>query len=377
MRVLLLGPCHDGGSIPPYLAVLARGLRDLGVRVDRLGSTGLPYDTHTRTFWPADRVIAAAEKLIRNVDPHAYDLISIHFGNLEIEQLLPVLWGHRRPPPAVYHVHSLDWTLFTYHIPEPALRAAVDDGVRDMDGFVFFGRYAQHALHDRLAASDPATVAWLPTTIPPGTRSTATPRLRTAICLRPGRPLTSLYGFATPWKDSGLLLAACAQLRSPARIVLAGPYWDDPTQAGIDLRDAATTSRRHGRVDVAVVPDYLTAGGRRALAEASDLAVFPYRSHPSFQGSGAIADYLAHSVPVLATDVANMAELIGDVGLVVPPDDPAAFAEALDRIAGDAPYRDTLTKAAERRARWFTAEAHARSCLTLYEQVLDGRRATR
>src|SRR5439155_1553342 len=45
MRILLVGPRQNGGSLPPYLDVLTAALRRHGARVHRLGSTSLPFDT--------------------------------------------------------------------------------------------------------------------------------------------------------------------------------------------------------------------------------------------------------------------------------------------------------------------------------------------
>lgn len=107
MRILLIGPCHPVGSIPPYLDVLAAALRHCGARVHRIGSAGVPYEPAARAFWPADRILEHASGLLRDIDIYididigAYDVISLHFGNLEIEQLLPVLWAGRRRPPVV------------------------------------------------------------------------------------------------------------------------------------------------------------------------------------------------------------------------------------------------------------------------------------
>src|SRR6266511_2330910 len=166
MRILLVGPCHGGGSLPPYLSVLTNAFRRHGVQVDRLGSGGVPYDAEAGAFWPADRILAAARALLDGVELAAYVLISLHFGNLETEQLLPTLWPAVRRPPVVYHVHSLDWTLFTTHVPEPSLHASVEVAVRTADGYVFFGRYARAAFAHRFALETPSAVAWLPTTIP-------------------------------------------------------------------------------------------------------------------------------------------------------------------------------------------------------------------
>lgn len=366
MRILLVGPDHDRGSIPPYLAVLTHALRELGVTVDRLGSPGLPYDLDAHRFWPAEVIVRAAQSLLGQADLHAYDLLALHSGNLEIEQLLPALWADHPHPPVVYHVHTLNPTLFTAHVPEPRMHRAVLDGLASTDGRVHFGHHAVTVTH--AAPTVPSVVSWLPTTIPPGTPSGLTPALERALAVPDGTPLVGLYGFAAPWKDPALLLAAADRFDHCLRIVLAGPGWDDPARAGLDLRDQRLGAG--GCVEVLIVPDYLQAGHRYALASATNLAVFPYQPDPSFQGSGAIADYLAHGVPVLATHVANMAELIADAGAIVPARNPDAFAAELRRLTIDTVSRHRARVAAERRARLFTPDHHARQCLACYDQVI-------
>lgn len=195
-----------------------------------------------------------------------------------------------------------------------------------------------------------------PTTIPPAASPAASPQLAAAIddLNAAGRgPLATLYGYAAPWKDPATLLAALERVRHPVRVLLAGPLWDDPGHAGIALpgTDKAATL---GNTCLRVLATYLTAPERAVLASASDLAVFSYQPHAAFQGSGAIADYLAAGVPVVATDVANMAELIGHTtdnpastpaGDLVPAGDPGALATALDRYS-DPRHRSTRTAAA-------------------------------
>jgi hypothetical protein len=144
MRVLILGPDHAGGSLPPYLDVLAAGLRHHGVTVDRRGSTQIPYDQAQQRFWPLERVLAAAHALADRVDLDGYDLVSLHFGNLEVDQLVPALWADRRRPPVVYHVHTLAPTLFRDHVPDQHWDRVVQRGIRSADGYVYFGQYARH-----------------------------------------------------------------------------------------------------------------------------------------------------------------------------------------------------------------------------------------
>lgn len=375
MRVLLLGPVHDGGSLPPYLDVLTTALRQHSATVTRLGSTQIPYDADTGRFWPAPQLRAAAAALARQIDPGAHDVIALHAGNLEYDQIVPALLPHDLELPVVHHVHTLAPTLLREHSPDPDLQAAVDDATRRAAGHVWFGTYARH--HQPQQPGQPGqpgqargesavqagVVAWLPSTIPPGTQAHAGTAL--AAALDTDRPVVSLSGYAAPWKDPALLLDALAQTRTPVRAVLAGPGWDDPAQAGVDLTGYAVPRPVGRHAELVVVPGYLDPGARLALVTASTAAVFPYRPHPSFQGSGAIADYLAHHVPVVATDTANFTELIGPAGTTTPPADPARFAAGIDHVLTD----PRPAAAARQRAPRFTAATHAARCLTTYRSV--------
>lgn len=365
MRVLILGPVHAGGSLPPYLGALAAGLEHHGVTAGRAGSAQIPYDQVQQEFWPADRVASAARTLARETDPGAWDLVALNAGNLEYDQLVPAIWAQdgRAVPPLVHHVHTLAPTLLRDHAPAAGQYRAACDAIRRASGHVWFGQYARRQFPARSAGG----VAWLPTTIPAGTIPAPGPAL--AAALDTPLPVISLYGYAAPWKDAGLLLAALGSMRVPARAVLAGDFWDDPTQSGTDLRAFTAGPARAGHGELAVVPGYLGPAGRAALVHASTAGVFPYRPHPSFQGSGAIADYLARSVPVIATDVANMAELAGGAGLTVRPGDPQALATALDAAASGSKAAASLARHAAARAGRFTPEAHAAACLTVYEQA--------
>jgi hypothetical protein len=143
MHVLILGPDHPDWSLPPYLDILAEGLRQHGVTVDRHGSRAIPYDQETQQFWPLDRVIAEARSILDGVEFGDYDVVSLHFGNLEVDQHLPALWADRSLPPVVHHVHTLDSTLFLDHIRSPQCKSAVEQGLRVADGNIYFGQYAR------------------------------------------------------------------------------------------------------------------------------------------------------------------------------------------------------------------------------------------
>jgi rhamnosyl/mannosyltransferase len=98
------------------------------------------------------------------------------------------------------------------------------------------------------------------------------------------------------------------------------------------------------------------------------VAVFPYRSGES--ASGALATALGHGLPVVASEVLGETVKEYGAGLVVPPDDPAALAEACRRLLDD---KGLLTEAfhgaewARKALSWESiAEAHER----LYSDLL-------
>ncbi|MBT0773717.1 glycosyltransferase [Kineosporia sp. J2-2] len=376
MKVLLVGPDHPGGSLPPYLDVLATHLRRLGAHVDRLGSAGVPYDQDRDEFLPIQRILVAAQDLAAQADPGAYDLLSLHFGNLELEQLLPTIWQPRFGtvgPPAVAHVHALEPTLFRRHRPNTQLTNAVDKTLTG-SARVFFGDYGRRILEARLpntAGQLSRTIA-LPTTIPEDVRPSTSPRLNAVLRdPRPGTTVLTLSGYAAPWKDVPGLVQALKLTRSRLRVVLAGPFWDDPAQAGADLRSAVGRAVRLGRAaEFVVLPEYLDGSARATLVAGSHAGLFPYQPDATFQGSGAIADYLVAGRPVIATDVANMSELIQAAGTVVAPGEPKILAAALDRLALDSNYRSRVTDAARARSSQFTAASHAAQCLSFYREIV-------
>ena len=72
------------------------------------------------------------------------------------------------------------------------------------------------------------------------------------------------------------------------------------------------------------------------------------------EGFGVVcAEAMAHGRPVVATSVGGLRDLVvdGETGLLVPPRDPAALREALERLLADSELRERLGRAARERAR--------------------------
>jgi glycosyltransferase involved in cell wall biosynthesis len=87
----------------------------------------------------------------------------------------------------------------------------------------------------------------------------------------------------------------------------------------------------------------------------------------------AALEAMAASLPVVATRVGGLPELVEDglTGLLVPPDDPAALAAAIARLAADSALRARLGEAGRARAAThFPVERMVASVAALYDQLL-------
>ena len=132
-------------------------------------------------------------------------------------------------------------------------------------------------------------------------------------------------------------------------IVLVGRDTDN-TEIGSSYREAF--ERRYG-AEAGVADRVVFAGevGDEELTQAyadADLFCAPSRSE-SFGLT--VVEAMSFGLPVVACRAGGMAGLIvdGESGLVVEPGDPAALAEALGRMAGDAELRSRLAAAARQR----------------------------
>jgi glycosyltransferase involved in cell wall biosynthesis len=131
-----------------------------------------------------------------------------------------------------------------------------------------------------------------------------------------------------PMKDHGSLLAAMTGLPDVSALLVGAGTENLPA-----ARNVLRLGRRH---DVA-----------RLLA-AADFTVSSSRFGEGF--SNALAEGMACGLPAVATDVGDAKVILGDTGLVVPPDDPSAMAAAIRMLAGEpaAARADRRTRARAR-----------------------------
>jgi len=180
-----------------------------------------------------------------------------------------------------------------------------------------------------------------------------------------GAPLIGTIASLTPEKGIDLLLQAFAGLagRHPGlRLCLVG---DGPLRPA--LQEQARDLGLAGRVEFAGnVPDV------RPYLAAFDLFVLPSRR----EGMGRVLlEAMALGRPVVAARAGGIPELVrhGHSGWLVPPEDPAALAAAIDALLREAPRREALARAGRETARQFGLEAMIAQVEQLYGALLAGK----
>jgi glycosyltransferase involved in cell wall biosynthesis len=80
---------------------------------------------------------------------------------------------------------------------------------------------------------------------------------------------------------------------------------------------------------------------------------------------------MAAARPIVASDLPALREVLqdGDNALLVPPEDPAALARAIQRLAEDQPLAERLAAQAARDVRAYTWEARGRRIVDFLGQL--------
>lgn len=177
----------------------------------------------------------------------------------------------------------------------------------------------------------------------------------------PGEGLVvGALGRLDPQKGLDVLVDAFARVRAstgaPVTLALAGA---GPEEAALRARVARLGL--DGRVRfLGHRPDV-----PRVLA-AMDVFCMPSR----WEGFGlALVEAMAAGRPVIASHVDSLPEVLGDAGVLVPPDDPAALAGALGALLDDPRRRDDLARRARARAARFDVAAMVAAWEAVYRGV--------
>ena len=169
------------------------------------------------------------------------------------------------------------------------------------------------------------------------------------------RPFILTVGTLEPRKNVARLVDAFLSLDLPHHLVVVGARgW-----LYADLLAKLQQPRIHA-------PEQVTDGQLVALYNLADVFVYP----SLYEGFGIPAlEAMACGAPVAVSNVSSLPEVVGQAGLTFDPEDTAAIAAAVRRLAGDEPLRQELRAAGFEQAAKFSWSASAAQIERIYEHV--------
>jgi len=333
VRVLLVIPTLEIGGAEQQLSTLAIALsaaghsaevaafRARGPLLDRLSAARIPvHDLGKGGTWTIALVAARLARLIRQLRPDAV------YGFLPTSNVVTaVLKPWLRGTPVVWGVRSSRMDLSRYGTSarivarlQSVLSPAADAIVFNSDDA--FRSAGEQGFRNARLVSIPNGID-THRFVPDARSRTET---RAAWGIRDEHLLVGLVARVDPAKDHETFIAAAARLAaqwSGVRFVCVGGG------AAGDVAHVQERARGLG-LDGLVrwVPEYRDMLG---AYNALDVLVLSSRSEAF---PNALAEGMACAVPCVATDVGDVRRLLGDAGVVVPPGDPAAIAEAVSSV---------------------------------------------
>ena len=276
--------------------------------------------------------------------------------------VLDMLVAQRLGRPAILHIHGAAFDEF-YDDAGPLSRRLIAWSLSRADRVVALSESWRAKLHE-MAPDARLTVIENAVAIPPAPPSDG----------HKGPCRFVLLARMDEWKGIDDLLAACVDLRTTGvdlEVVLAGP----PGTAGHE----DTLAQKIGTRGLEHVIRYVgpVQGEEKAgLLHWADAYVQPSH-HEGMPIS--LLEALAHGLPVVATRVGAVPEVISDgrEGLLVPPHQPSALAAAMRDLAGDAARRRAMSCAARLKASSrFSLDRFRDDLVSLYDAVRTGNRVS-
>lgn len=146
------------------------------------------------------------------------------------------------------------------------------------------------------------------------------------------------FGFIRAYKGLDVLLRALPLVKRPVTLCVAGEFYESRAPYDKLIAELGLADR------VRILDRFAGEAEVRQYFSACDAAVLPYRTATQ---SGVIPLAYALECPVITTRVGGLPEVVeeGGTGLMVPPEDPAALAAAIDAFyarGGRASFRERI-----------------------------------
>jgi glycosyltransferase involved in cell wall biosynthesis len=347
------GPAIGPRTLPPPIV-----LREISAPAPR-GRRG-----DARNWWDAAVLV---RRVLAAVDARAFDVVHCH--NWQTAWLL----SKRIATPVVYTCHTADWAVRDALEQRSRLRRLrrrfilhEEDAIRSVAATVSLGAFLKQSVPG-------ATIE----VIPYGSRArwaSMPSRSEARSRLGVGQSTFVTLTVARRDRNKGLETLIDAVRSLPPDYgeawIVGGLGTGFPSAAEAERYGAKLGERASG------LPIRFLGALRHGSEEfmlrtaAADLYVQP--SLLENQGVAALEAMFA-GLPVLASDVGGLSDLVGGAGLLVPPRDPAALAAALIGLKDDPSSREACARACLERSRQYEWHAIADRYLALFRKVIAGR----
>jgi glycosyltransferase involved in cell wall biosynthesis len=337
---------------------LVERLRDRGISVEVLPLAPATRDLRKDTLRPggidaiaAARVVPYVGRLARLIRARRADLV--HTNSLKAA-LYGGAAGRLAHVPVVWHIRD---RIADDYLPRSA---------------VMLVRAASRVLPTAVIANSRASLATVPRV--ERRRVVHNPIVPDTVDVRlgPAAPLhtdtvVGVLGRLAPWKGQDVFLDAFARAFRGTDVrghVIGSAMFGEDAYAQL-------LEKRVQQLGIAHQVEF--RGFREAIhTELAQLDILVHCSVIPEPFGQVVLEGMAAGLPVIATNAGGPAELItnGSDGVLIPPGDAQALAEAMLRLQGDAELRAALGSAAARRSDEFTPERSAEMVLAIYREVM-------
>jgi glycosyltransferase involved in cell wall biosynthesis len=184
-------------------------------------------------------------------------------------------------------------------------------------------------------------------------------------CARLGlaTPFVLAVGTIEPRKNYERLIAAFARIAretaGPRMLVIAG-------RKGWLYEGVFAAAQRYGVAEQVRFLDYVADGDLRTLYRAAAVLAMP----SLYEGFGIpLLEAMASETPIVCSTAGSLPEVAADAGLLVPPEDTDALAEALLRVVREPALAASLVARGHERVKAFTWQAAAQAHVRVYHEA--------